>query len=231
MPVASAGMFDSVIAWLERTAQAVPLPVFVMVGGIVEEIIAPIPSPLVSALAGSITAAQHLGIPYLLWICALATFAKTIGAWLFYVLGDKLEDLAVPRFGKYIGVRHEDLERFGEHFHGTWKDGAILLFLRSIPVMPSTPISVLCGILKINLRTFFVATYIGFYIRNLTFMLLGYTGLAAMTSLMEGIDTAETAMKVIIVLAGAGVLGWLYWRRRTGHPANLFRRRREKSQA
>jgi membrane protein DedA with SNARE-associated domain len=218
-------MMQSIISWLEQTAQAVPLPLFVLVGGIVEEIVAPIPSPLVSTLAGSITATQNLGIPYLLWICALATLAKTVGAWFFYVLGDKLEDVAVPRFGKYIGVNHEDLERFGEHFKGTWKDEVILLVLRSIPVMPSTPISLLCGILKITLRTFFVATYIGFYIRNLTFMLLGYTGLAAVGSLMEGIDTAETVFKILIVLVGAGVIAWLYWKRRSGHPARWLKRR------
>lgn len=218
-------MFEAVIIWLQQIALGVPLPLFVVVGGLVEEIIAPIPSPLVSTLAGSITATQQLGIPYLLLICALATFAKSIGAWIFYVLGDKLEDVAVPRFGKYIGVKHEDLERFGEHFKGTWKDGMILLILRSIPVMPSTPISLLCGILKINLRTFFVTTYIGFYIRNLTFMLLGYTGLAAMGSLMEGLDTAETIFKILIVLIVTGTIGWLYWKRRNGDPARWLSRK------
>lgn len=216
-------MVQSVITWLENAAQAVPLPVFVLVGGIIEEIIAPIPSPLVATLAGSIASAQHLGIPYLLWICALASIAKTVGAWLFYVLGDKLEDVAIPRFGKYIGVRHDDLEHFGAHFKGTWKDDMILLILRSIPVMPSTPVSLVCGILKINLRTFLVATYLGFYVRNLTFMFLGYTGLAAAGSLMEGIDTAETVLKIVIVLAAAAILGWLYWKRRTGHPARWLK--------
>lgn len=218
-------MFQSIITWLEQMAQAVPLPVFVMIGGIVEEIIAPIPSPLVATLAGSIASAQKMGVPYLLWICLLASIAKTVGAYIFYVIGDKLEDVAVPRLGKYIGVRHEDLERFGEHFKGTWKDGVILLLLRSIPVMPSTPISLICGMLKINVRTFFVATAIGFYIRNLCFMLLGYTGLAAMGSLMEGIDTAETLLKIVIVAGGAAVIGWLYWKRMTGNPADWFKKK------
>ena len=218
-------MMQSVVAWLEHWAQAVPLPMFVLVGGLVEEIVAPIPSPLVATLAGSITATQQLGIPYLLWICALATLAKTVGAWLFYVLGDKLEDMAVPRFGKYIGVRHQDLEHFGGHFKGTWKDEVVLLLLRAIPVMPSTPISLLCGILKINLTTFLLATYAGFFVRNGTFMLLGYTGLAAVGSLMEGIDTAETVLKLVIVLGGVGILGWLYWKRRSGHPARWLKER------
>ncbi len=218
-------MFSSIIAWLEQVAQSVPLPVFVMIGGIVEEIIAPIPSPLVSTLSGSITAAQGLGIGYLLWICLLATAAKTVGAWLFYVLGDKLEDIAVPRFGKYIGVSHADVENFGAKFSGTWRDEVVLLLLRSIPVMPSTPISLVCGILKIKLRTFFIATFFGFYVRNLIFMLLGYTGLAAAGSLMNGIDTAETAIKIVMVLLGVGILGWLYWKRRSGAAAKWLSRK------
>lgn len=209
-----ARMFASVITWLEQVAQSVPLPVFVMLGGIVEEIIAPIPSPLVSTLSGSITATQGLGIPYLLWICLLATTTKTLSAYLFYVIGDKLEDLAVPRFGRYIGVTHAELEYFGKKFKGSATDWIALTLIRSVPVMPSTPVSLLCGILKIRLRTFFAATFIGFYVRNLCFMLLGYTGLAAAESLMTGIDTAEKVLQILIVAGAAGVLGWLYWRRR-----------------
>jgi membrane protein DedA with SNARE-associated domain len=207
-------------------AQAVPLPLFVTAGGVIEEIIAPIPSPLVTTLAGSIVLTQELGIMYLLWICALATFAKTFGAWIFYVVGDKLEDVAVPRFGKYIGVDHEDLEHFGERFKGTSCDELTLLLLRAIPVMPSTPISLICGILKIRMRTFLLATYGGFYLRNLFFMLIGYTGLSAAESLMQGIDTAETVLKVVIVGSVGMVLALLYWKRKTGHPAQWLKRTR-----
>lgn len=206
-------MFAQVITWLEHMAQSIPLPLFVIIGGLVEEIVAPIPSPLVSTLSGSIVASQNMGIPGLLWICVLSTFSKTFGAWLFYVLGDKFEDLAVPRFGKWIGVGHEEVERFGARFSGTWKDVLLLTVLRAIPVMPSTPLSVACGIIKIRQSTFLIATYIGFYIRNLTFLALGYTGLSAIDSLMQGIDTTETILKALIVVAAVGLLGFLYWRR------------------
>jgi len=216
-------MFDALVLWLEQTAQSVPLPLFVMMGGIVEEIIAPIPSPFVSTLSGSITSAQQLGFPYLLWICVLATIAKTVGAYIFYVIGDKLEDLAVPRFGKYIGVTHKDLENFSNRFGGTWRDDVTLLILRAIPVMPSTPISLVCGIIKIRLRTFFISTFFGFYIRNLCFMLIGYTGLTAMESLMSGIDTAETVLKILIVGGGVAILGWLYYKRKKGDHVHWFK--------
>lgn len=209
-------MFNSVITWLESIAQSTPLPMFALLGGIVEEILAPLPSPLVSALAGSILAAQESSIPYILWICALLTVSKALGGWLFYVIGDKFEDIVVPRFGKYLGVSHEDLEKFGKYFTGTWRDGIILLIIRAIPVMPSTPISLVCGLLKTNLRVYLLATYAGFYVRNLTFIILGYTGISAFENIMAGIDTAETALKVLIVVGALAVLGWLYYRRMKG---------------
>lgn len=204
----------------------ISLPVFVMVGSLTEEIIVPIPSPLVATMAGSIAADQGRGVLYVLFICAIGTAVKTLGAWLFYFLADKLEDVLVPKFGRYIGVRHEDLERFGAHFHGSGRDTFILCFLRSIPVMPSTPISVVCGILKIEIHTFLLATFVGFYLRNLCFIILGYTGLSAMSSLMQGIDLAETVMKFLVVGLFLLGLGWLYWKRRSGHPFRLPRRRR-----
>ena len=219
-------MFDAVIQWLHTVAASVPLPVFVTVGGVVEEIIAPIPSPLVATLSGSIAASQHMGWGMVFWICAMATVAKTFGAWIFYVLGIWFKDLAVPRFGKYIGVSQADLVRFGSHFDGSKRDALLLLVIRAIPVMPSTPISLLCGTLNISFRTFLFSTLIGFYIRNMTFMLIGYTGLSAMDSLMSGIDTAETILKIVIVALVLGVLGWLYWKRRTSHPSGWFGKKR-----
>lgn len=218
-------MIASVIAWLEMTAQTVPLSQFVLIGGIVEELLAPIPSPLVATLAGSIASTQGIGIPGLLWICALATLSKTVGASVFYFLGDKIEDLIIPRFGKYIGVTHEDLESFGERFQGTWKDVLVLLLLRSIPMMPSTPISAVCGVLKVTKKTFFIGTYIGFYIREMTFIVLGYTGLAALDSLMSGIDTAETVLKILVVGSAFLFLAWLWWKRKTGNPAHWLQRK------
>lgn len=206
-------MFAHVIAWLEHLAGSVPLPLFVTIGGMVEEIIAPVPSPLVSTLAGSIAQSQHWSIWGLLVICALDTCTKTLGATVFYVIGDKLEDLAVPRFGKWIGVGHEEVEQFGERFSGTWKDGLMLAALRAIPVMPSTPLSLACGIIKIRKRVFIAASYAGFYVRNFFFMFLAYIGIEAMESFLHGADTAETIIKMLMVTAVIVLLGYLYWRR------------------
>jgi len=82
---------------------------------------------------------------------------------------------------------------------------------------------VICGILKIDLKTFILSTYVGFFIRNLFFILLGFEGLGAASSLMSGIDTAETVLKLTIVFCVLLVLGWFYWKRRKGEAVNWGR--------
>jgi membrane protein DedA with SNARE-associated domain len=215
-------MIDSIITWLEHFSQTVPLPLFIFCGAIIEELIAPIPSPLVMALAGTIAAAQQWGVPYILFLSLIGSAGKTLGACIFYVLGDKIEDVLTPRFGKFFGVTHDDLEQCGSHFTGTWKDELVLTFLRSIPVMPSTPISLVCGALKIKWKSFLLATFCGFYLRDLFFLMIGFTGFAAYKDLMSGIDTAETVMKIVVVGGALLILAYLYYRRVQGNPAKWF---------
>jgi membrane protein DedA with SNARE-associated domain len=219
-------MFAHLVAYIETLSQTVPLELFVVVGTILEEIISPIPSPLVMTLAGSIAVTQEYSWGYLFFLALLAAASKTAGATLFYVLSDKAEDILIPRFGKFFGVSHADLEHYGERFQKNWKDEVMLTLLRSIPMMPSIPISVACGVLKIKFRTFLTSTFIGFYVRELFFLGLGFTGLHAAESLMNGIDSIETLLKVIIVVGALLLLAWLYYKRSTGHPANWFRRKK-----
>lgn len=216
-------MFEGILLWLQNLANDVPLPLFVMIGGIVEEIVAPIPSPVVNGVAGSIARVQGMGIPAILWICFLSAVAKTAGAWIFYVLGDKFEDAVVPRFGKLIGVKHEDLEHFGGHFDGTLKDDLILFVLRAIPVMPSTPVSLICGILKITMRTYLVSTLAGFFVRGAFFTFLGFSGIAAADALFAGVSSIESMLTVIMLLGVVLILAWLYVKRGKVHPGTWLK--------
>ncbi len=211
------------IAWLEGLANSVPLEVFVLVGGIVEEIIAPIPSPIITTLAGSLAAAQGYTWPMLFVLNGIACITKTMGACVFYVVGDKLEDAVVPRYGKYLGVTHAEVEQFGKRFGKGKKDAILLMLLRSIPMMPSLPVSLACGIVRLPFRTFLVTTYVGFYLRELFFIILGYTGIAAAGGLLKGINSLEGVMNVALALGVFALVGWLYWRRRKGSLMSLIK--------
>lgn len=204
-------------------AHKVPLELFVFIGSLVEEIVAPIPSPLVMATAGTIAKAQGRGIFYLLIIAAIAAASKTIGCWFFYFLADKAEDFVSQKLGKFFGFSHKEIENIGKHFDGTAKDGWILIFLRALPVMPSTPISLACGFIKLNMVTFIRSTLVGSFIRSSLFLYLGYSGLAIYKSMMEGINSIESLMNIVVVLVLAGFLGWVYYKREKGGFKNLFK--------
>ncbi len=201
---------DIAITW----AGSVPLPAFIGVGSFVEEVIAPIPSPVILAVSGSIAAAQGYGWLGVAWLLFVASLGKTIGSWVLYVIGSKGEHFLIGRFGRSFGLSHEEVVGFSHRFTGGWKDDVLLFGLRSIPVVPSAPVSVLCGVLRIPIHTFLVSTFLGCYVRCGLFFLLGYLGADAYRSMLGEVETIESILTVAAALAIGGFLAWCYWRRR-----------------
>jgi len=208
------GLIAPIITYLEKLAQYVPLEVFTIIGTFLEEVIAPIPSPFVLTTAGTITKAQNNPLSYIFFIAILASVSKTFGGWLLYNLTDKIEDVFTSKFGKFIGITSNDVEKIGSYFNGGKKDWLVLFALRSIPIFPSSPISITAGLIKIKMKTFLLTTFTGTIIRNLCYLYLGYAGLAASEEVMAGLDKSETVGKVIIVVMFAGVLLWGFKKRK-----------------
>jgi len=205
-----------IITWLENLAAHVPLEVFTLIGSFVEELVAPIPSPIIMTMAGTIAGAQGRPLFYLLVVAVLSSIAKTGAGVLLYVLADKAEDFLLTRFGKFLGITHDEIEKIGAYISHSWKDDVVLFLLRSIPVMPSSPISITCGAIKINFKTFLWTTFFGSIIRSAFYLYLGYSGLDAARSLLEDMNSLETIFKVLFVaVLGAGVI-WGYYKRQRG---------------
>jgi broad specificity phosphatase PhoE/membrane protein DedA with SNARE-associated domain len=202
-----------ILTYLEVLATKVPLEIFTIIGSFLEEVIAPIPSPFVLTTAGSITRAQDKALIYILMVALLASIAKTLGAWFLYIITDKLEDVFIPKFGKFFGIEHENIEKIGKYFNGTKRDWLVLFALRSIPIMPSSPISITCGFIKLDKKNFIVSTFFGTIIRSLFFLYLGYTGLSASESLINGLDKSETIMQIVVVIGILALLVWGYKQR------------------
>lgn len=206
-------MFEALQQNLINFAQVVPLEVFAFLGSILEEIVAPIPSPFVMTSAGSLIAAQNRNLVMIFWIAAVASAGKVIGQVFFYVLADKAEDLVINKLGKYIGFSHKEVENIGKHFNGSRTDDIVLAILRAIPIMPSTPISLVAGFIKLNMRTYIVSSFIGNFVRSLTFLYIGYEGLTALT---HGIDSLESVMKIVVLLALGVIVLIIYYKRGKG---------------
>jgi membrane protein DedA with SNARE-associated domain len=207
------GLLTSIEEALKNSATYLPLEVSSFLGGLIEEIIAPIPSPFVMAAVGSAAFAQSKGFIFLLWLAFLGSAGKTIGAWVIYYIAGKLEDVVVGKFGRLLGVSHQEVEGLGKHFKGGWKDDLILFSLRALPIVPSSPVSVVCGVIKINLRTYLISTLAGNFFRNLAYIYLGYSGISAYKSILNGLDSVESILQVMIFMGFAALIGWIYYKR------------------
>jgi membrane protein DedA with SNARE-associated domain len=204
------------ITWLESLAQQIPVTWFVFIGALVEEVVAPIPSPLVMMLAGSISATQNSPLVFVLVLALVGAFSKTIGSLIIYLLADKAEDVLIDKYGKFLGVSHDDTEGLGKFLGEGKRDDIAIFLMRAIPIMPTAPVSVIAGLIKVKLRTYLMSTFFGLIVRNTIYLYLGYTSIEALDSLNEGFESVEKIGYMILsVLAGLSLL-WMYRKRQQG---------------
>lgn len=196
-------------AFFEKYANELPLEMFTFLGGFIEEIIAPIPSPLIMSTAGTVAEYRDYGLFLLFILCVFGSLGKTLASWVLYILGEKAEHLVVGKWGKWFGITEESMHQLSQAINKGWKDFFILFIARAMPFFPSGVISVLGGVLEIEIKTFLAATFLGNIIRGGFFVWIGFAGKAAYDSAMGGLDSLEKAGKLLFVVAVAGIFIWL----------------------
>lgn len=196
---------------LHLAAEKLPLEWFVLAGSFIEEIISPIPTYAVMATAGS---AAHVQGDHVGWIFVLAiigALGKTVGSFLYYILADLFEDVIMPKYGKYLGVTHQDIEAIGARFHKGAPDVWALVGLRVIPVIPSVPISILAGLIKVPARVFIWTTMLGNTIKNVAYLFMGYFGLEVFRRVWHESAFLGHIFEVGLLLAAGIFVGWMLW--------------------
>ena len=190
--------------YLNAFAESVSLPVFMAVGAVVEEIIAIIPSPFVPLTSGSLALAQSKTLYYLVFLGVIGAIAKTVASLLTYWIADKLEDFITKgKFSKILGLESNDIERYGKMFSEGAKDEIILIILRALPFVPSLPVSLVAGLIKINIKSFAWSTAVGIFIRNMFYLMISFYGLQQFQSLLDSFDTLSLLMEIAVVAAFA----------------------------
>lgn len=207
-------LFSGLEETLKRSAGYLPLELSSFTGGLVEEIVAPIPSPFVMAAVGSAAFSQGKKWLDLLMYAFWGALGKTLGAWCIYFLADKLEDVVVGKWGRFFGVSHAAIENIGKHFTGGWKDALAMFTLRALPIVPSSPVSFFGGVIKMNLKIFLLMTLLGNIPRNLAYIYLGFSGVSAYQSVLTGLNKAESVLQIMIFFSLLGFVGWVYYKRR-----------------
>jgi membrane protein DedA with SNARE-associated domain len=127
---------------------------------IAENLFPPIPSEIVLPLAGFLVGRGDL----ILWLAVLAaTLGSVAGAMILYALGRYGGRKLVLRYGRFLRVDAESLDRADEWFrrYGDW----VVLFARVVPFARSI-VSIPAGTMEMPLPRFVVLTTIGSGIWN-----------------------------------------------------------------
>lgn len=208
-------MFAHLESLLLSLATKVPLELFAPLASFVEEIVAPIPSPTVMVVSGSLALVQGKTLFALIPLVLLGALGKTLGGLVVYVIADKAEDFIMEKFGKYFGVTSADVERFREKVGEGARGYVTLTLLRALPFVPSSVISVGSGIIKVPLRIFVVSTFLGTIVRDGFYIYTGYAGAQVLALAIAHSGNIETYLEAGVVIAVLGYLGYKFYKKST----------------
>lgn len=207
-------MTDWLLATINHYIHIVPLEAFAFFASFIEEIIPPIPAvPIMLTLGGAAEIQGHT-LAFIFLLAVLSSLGKTIGAIVVYHIVDKLEDVFVTHFGSFFNLKPGELEAFGARLGGGPRDYFILTFVRSFPLIPSMLVTVGSGLLRIPLRLFIVATFLGTIVRDGLYLYIGYTGVSIALTYLEG-GHIKKLLEVGAVLSVILFLGYRYYKHRT----------------
>ncbi|HSO25346.1 MAG TPA: VTT domain-containing protein [Methanobacteriaceae archaeon] len=189
----------------------------VFVGSLLEEIIAPIPSAIVVMgssffimgtdplnLASFIKLFLNVSIP--------ASLGLTIGSLFLYAIGYYLGKPFIVKWGKYLGLSWEDVEKTQKKFAESKSDDIILFILRAIPLIPSVAISTFCGFIRFNLKEYIIITFLGSLVRATALGFIGWQFGIAYKQLAEQIANLEQIVIIGIILLVIGYLIYIKYR-------------------
>ncbi len=87
----------------------------------------------------------------------------------------------ISKFHRFLRFSWQDVEKVNSYFKGSWYDEVIFLLLRCVPVLPSIPLDIASGIIRMRFMPFFVLTAAGSIVRMMLTLLvvgLGVHGLS-----------------------------------------------------
>jgi len=188
----------------------------VFIGVIIEQIIIPIPSPMIIMGAGAVLISPELSIPnallHILWTIVLpGTLASTLGSYIGYLISYYGGKTLVVRYQRFLGVDWKEIENLEERSRG--KKEALTIFLsRAIPVFPISLVSIFAGLLRIPIKPFTLYTFLGSIFRCLFLGFVGWWIGATYEKVATRLDSVETLVSILMLIGMGGVLGYLYYR-------------------
>lgn len=150
----------------------------VLIASFLEEVIAPLPSPVVMTASGFFLLEGDISFYFfvsLIFFIALPyALGVTLGSFILYGLFSHFGEPAVKRWGVWFGISWSKIESLKRRMESSRWDEGTLLFLRVIPIVPSAALASICGLVKMRLFNYTLVTFIGVAMRAMIFASLGW---------------------------------------------------------
>lgn len=185
-----------------------PISVFLLV--LLEEIVIPIPSPVFPMAAGFLlvpaSASIESAIITIIFTIAIpGALATAIGSLVIYAVSKYFGKAFFDRF-RFFGISGNDVERMGKRLgKKTWPTIALL---RAIPIFPTSVVTVAAGVMKLDAKKFFAATFIGAIPRMIILAFVGWQLGAGYAYFSERIGFVENVVLFAVVI---GILAGVYY--------------------
>lgn len=191
----------------------------VFLATLLEEIVSPIPSPLVPLTAGFFLLPADGSYFDIAWkalflISFPVASGVTLGSSAVYGLGYWGGKPAIEKNKKWFGISWEGIERAEARLTRGRGDEITLFTLRILPVVPGIAISGFCGIVRYPLKTFVIITFLGAMIRAFMLGVVGWSAGSAYQKYSEAITAVEKTGLAILIVAAAFFLVVLFLKRR-----------------
>jgi membrane protein DedA with SNARE-associated domain len=188
----------------------------VFIGVMIEQIIVPIPSPLIILGAGAILISGGLSVPHalhqIIWIIVLpSSLGETLGSYIGYTASFYGGKALVLRLQRFLDVDWGEIGKLEKRFQGK-KEALSLSFCRAIPVFPISLVSVFGGLLRIPFKPFTIATFLGAIFRCFFLGVVGWWIGATYERIATRLDSIETITSILMLIAMITILGYLYRR-------------------
>ncbi len=207
-------MIEFIFQTLDKLS-ILPLPIFILIGSFLEEIITPIPASAILTVSGTLIPINlKFKLLYVLWLSLLSAIGKTAGCYLLYLLAEKIGFVVIEKYGKYFGIKRSDVDLISEKISKGKKDDVAIFLLRALPMIPTAPVSLVCGLLKINKRNYNISTFWGNFVRSIIYLNIGIFGVKALKVFGDKAGNVEIVLSIIGLVAISSIFPFLLLRKK-----------------
>jgi len=188
----------------------------VFIGVIIEQIIVPIPSPLIIMGAGAVLIPPGISISnaflQILWTIVLpGSIASTLGSYIGYMISFYGGKALVDRLQRFLDVDWDQIERLEKRFQGRG-EGLSIFLSRAIPVFPISLVSIFAGLLRIPIKPFTIYTFLGSMFRCFFLGFFGWWIGATYEKAATRLNSVETIVSTVMLIGMGVAFGTLYYK-------------------